>query len=115
MSNNVSTKKKHNTNNNDNRKSLIDSILEYESVVVFGGLGCAILGTIIMTGIFQAGSSQRDNILFNAAGAIFMGVGFIYIIITFMGSKLEVYGKQIDMGMIIYLAIVLFVMFVLGN
>ena len=115
MSNNVSTKKKYNTNNNDNRKSLIDSILEYESIVVFGGLGCAILGTIIMTGIFQAGSSQRDNILFNAAGAIFMGVGFIYIIITFMDSKLDVYGKQIDMGMIIYVAIVLFVMFVLGN
>jgi hypothetical protein len=116
MSNNVSTKKKHNNNNNnDKRKSLIDTILEYESLVVFGGFGCAILGTIIFTGIFQAGPAQRENLLFNAAGAIFMGVGFIYIIVTFMGSELEIYGKKIDIGMIIYVAIVLFVMFVLGN
>ena len=115
MSNTVSTKKKRNNNNTGNSKSLIDSILEYESIVIFGGLGCAIIGTIILTGIFQAGPPHRDSVLFNSAGALFMGVGFIYIIITFMGSEIEIYGKKIDIGMIIYVAIVLFVMFVLGG
>ncbi len=110
MSNTVSSSKSKN-----NSKSLIDSILEYESIVVFGGLVCAIIGTIILTGFFQAGPSQRASVVFNAAGALFMGAGFIYIIITFMGSELDIYGKKVDIGMIIYLAIVLFVMFVLGG
>ena len=113
MSNNVSTKKKH--NNSNNSKSLIDSILEYESVVIFGGLGCTVLGTIILTGMFQTGPEQRDYVLFNAAGAIFMGIGFIYIIFTFMGTRVNILGESIDIGMVIYVVIVLFVMFVLGN
>ena len=113
MSNNVSTKKKQNSIGNS--KSIIDVILEYEAIVIFGGLGCVILGTIILTGIFQTGPAQRDYVLFNAAGALCMGVGFIYLILKFMGTKVNILGESIDAGMIIYVAIVLFVMFVLGN
>ena len=115
MSNTVSNSKIKSKTNKSNSKSFIDSILEYESIVVFGGLGCAIIGTIILTGLFQAGPSQRSSIVFNAAGALFMGAGFIYIIITFMGSNIDIYGQKVDIGMLIYIAIVLFVMFVFGN
>ena len=40
---------------------------------------------------------------------------FIYLIITFMGSKVIILGQSVDVGMIVYIAIVLFVMFVLGG
>lgn len=104
-----------NSNSKDTSKSLIDILLEYESIVVFGGLGVAILGTIILTGMFQTGPSQRDNVLFNSAGALCMGVGFIYLIFSFMGSKVNIFGEPLDLGMLIYILIVLFIMFVLGN
>ena len=112
MSNNLSHRKNNIKNNN---KSLIDSILGYEYLIIFGGLACVILFTIILSGIFHGGSSQRDSIMFNAAGAILMGIGFVYVIVIFMGHNVTVYGSTFDVGMIIYVAIVLFVMFVFGN
>jgi len=98
-----------------NKASFLDWITQYESLVIFGGFGAAILVTIILTGIFQAGPSERTNLLYNAMGAFAMAGLFIYIIITFMGSQIIVFGQSFDVGMFVYIAIVLFVMFVLGN
>ena len=109
MSNAVSNSKSKNS------KSFLDLLLENESVVIFGGLGCAILLTIILTGMFQTGPAQREYVLFNSFGALLMGAGFIYLIITFMGAKVNILGATFDVGMFIYIIIVLFVMFVLGN
>jgi hypothetical protein len=109
MSNNVSLKK------SQQNMSLIDWITQYDSLVVFGGFGLAIVGVIVFTGIFQAGPGVRDNVLYNALGAIVMAIGFVYIIFKFMGNQVIILGNQVDIGMIIYVAIVLFVMFVLGN
>jgi hypothetical protein len=95
--------------------SFIELITQYESLVVFGGFGCAIILVIMLTGIFQAGPVVRDNVLYNAIGAMFMAFGFIYIIFAFMGKQVIILNEQVDVGMIIYVAIVLFVMFVLGN
>ena len=97
------------------KKSFIDWITEYESLVIFGGFGCAVVATIVLTGIFQAGPQVRDNLLYNAVGAIMMSVVFIYVIFSFMGSTFVILGKTVDVGMFIYIAIILFVMFVLGN
>jgi hypothetical protein len=114
--NNVTRKKqsRHN-NNNDGGGGLIDWITQYESLVIFGGLGCLIVITIVLTGMFEAGPIVRDNVLYNAIGAICMAIGFIYLIFQFMGDTVIILGNTIDMGMVIYIAIVLFVMFVLGN
>ena len=90
-------------------------ITEYDSLVVFGGFGIAIIITIILTGIFQAGPVVRDNVLYNTVGAFAMAGVFIYLIFAFMGSTIVILGQVIDIGMIIYIAIVLFVIFVLGN
>jgi len=57
----------------------------------------------------------RNNLLFNAAGAIAMGVGFVYIIFKFLGAKISLFTVPIDMGMLIYILIVLFVIFILGG
>ena len=109
MSNNVSLKK------SQQNMSLIDWITQYDSLVIFGGFGLAIMGIILFTGIFQAGPVVRKNVLYNALGAMVMAIGFIYIIFKFMGNQVIILGEQVDIGMIIYVAIVLFVMFVLGN
>ena len=95
--------------------SLIDWITEYDSLVIFGGFMIAILFTIIITGVFQAGPVVRDNLLYNAVGAMAMALGFIYIIFKCMGTTVVILGKTLDVGMLIYIAIVLFVMFVFGN
>ena len=109
MSNNVSLKK------SQQNMSLIDWITQYDSLVIFGGFGCAVVLVIILTGIFQAGPVVRSNMLYNSIGALGMAFGFIYVIFTFMGNQVIILGEQVDIGMILYVAIVLFVMFVLGN
>ena len=95
--------------------SFIDWITQYESLVVFGGFGIAIMAVIILNGMFQAGDPVRQNLLYNAMGAFALAVGFIYLIFSFMGSNVVIMGKTIDTGMIVYISIVLFVIFVLGN
>jgi hypothetical protein len=70
---------------------------------------------IVLTAFFQSGPTVRNNLFFNSAGAIGMGFMFIYIIFKFMGSKISLFGVKIDMGLTIYMLIVLFVIFVLGG
>ena len=98
-----------------NNGSFISWITQYESLVVFGGFGIAVMAAIILTGIFQAGPPIRANVLYNAFGAFALAAIFIYMIFNFMGSNVVILGKTIDTGMIIYVAIVVFVIFVMGN
>jgi hypothetical protein len=86
----------------------------YESLFLFGLLGVTIVAGIILTSIFEAGPSARSNLLFNAAGAIGIAVLFVYIIFKFLGDQIRIFGVKIDIGLIIYICIVLFVIFVLG-
>ena len=93
----------------------ISWISQYDSLVVFGGFSIAIIGTIIFTGLFHAGDSVRSNLLFNSICGLGMALLFIWLIFKFMGSQIVVFGKKIDVGMIIYVFIVLFVVFIFGN
>ena len=90
-------------------------ISQFDSLIVFGGFFVAIIGTIILAGLFQAGDTVRTNLLFNAAGAVGMAFMFIYVIFKFMGEKLVILGKPFDVGMVIYIAIIIFVMLIFGN
>jgi hypothetical protein len=103
------------SSNGGSNGGLIDWITQYDSLVVFGGLGLMVFLTVLYTGLFQAGPIVRTNVLFNAAMAIIMSGVLIWIIFHFMGAKLVIFGYPIDIGMIIYIAIVFFVMFILGN
>jgi hypothetical protein len=93
----------------------LNFITNYESLVIFGGFGFVFMITIIFTGVFQAGDVIRTNVLYNAFGALMMAFAFIYIIFNTMGSQLIILGTTIDAGMVIYVSIILFVMFVFGN
>ena len=97
------------------KASFLEWITNYESLVIFGGFGFVILITIILAGIFNAGPVVRDNVLYNAFGAFVMAGVFIYLIFTFMGSNFVFLGKTLDVGMIVYIGVVLFVIFVFGN
>ncbi len=108
MSSNTSLKSKVQPNT-------ISWISQYDSLVIFGGFSIAIIGTIIFTGVFHAGDSVRSNLLFNSICGLGMAVLFIWLIFKFMGSQIVVFGKTIDVGMIVYVAIVLFVVFIFGN
>lgn len=96
-------------------KGLIGWITQYDSLVVFGGLGIAVMGTIILTGLFQAGPIVRTNLLFNAVCGFGVAFLFIWLIFKFMGSQIVIMGKSFDVGMVVYIFIVCFVIFVMGN
>jgi len=93
----------------------ISWISQYDSLVIFGGFSIAIIGTIIFTGVFHAGDSVRSNLLFNSICGLGMTLLFIWLIFKFMGSQIVVFGKKIDVGMFVYISIVLFVVFIFGN
>jgi hypothetical protein len=95
--------------------SFIDFFTRNDSLVIFGGGIIAILIAIVFIGIFQAGSTVRNNVLFNLLGGLGMSILFIYLIFRFMGSSVNIMGKNIDMGMVVYIFIVLFIIFILGN
>ena len=95
--------------------SFLGWITQNDTVVVFGGFGIAIMGAITIIGMFQAGDPVRPNVLYNAFGALLMSFGFIYLIFKFMGQEVIIFDKTIDVGMIVYISIILFIIFVMGN
>jgi hypothetical protein len=56
-----------------------------------------------------------DHNVLEQQRAMAMAFGFIYIIFKCMGTTVVILGKSVDMGMLVYMSIVLFVMFVFGN
>ncbi len=95
--------------------SFLDWVTKYEALVIFGGFGLAMVASIIFIGMFQAGPIVRDNVLFNIVIAFAMSVGFVYLIFRFMGSKIVVFGYPLDIGLVVYIAIIMYVIFILGN
>ncbi len=96
-------------------KGLISWITQYDSLVIFGGFIILILATIILTGLFHAGPIIRTNLLFNAVGGLVMGFAFIWIILRFMGARIIILGRPFDVGMVVYIFVICFIMFILGN
>ena len=99
-------------NKND---SILSWLSQYDTLVVFGGFFITTIITIILTGLFHAGDSVRTNVLFNFICGFIMSFVFIWLIFKFMGSNIVFFGKTIDFGMIVYIFIVLFVVFIFGN
>ena len=60
-------------------------------------------------------STSDYNIIFNIVSAVILAVAFIYIAFKFMGASITVFGTKIDLGAIIYVFIVIFIIFVLGG
>ena len=102
-------------NKKNNNMSSSSWITQYDSLVIFGGFGIAILGTIVFTGLFHAGDTIRTNVLFNFICGFLMTILFIWLIFKYMGSEIVIFGKHFDIGMIVYIFIILFIIFVFGN
>ena len=98
------------TNNN-----FLDWITQYDSLVIFSIGFIAVIATIIVAGLFHSGDIVRKNILFNAICGLAMTCGFVWLIFKFMGSKFVIFGKTLDFGMLIYVCIILFIVFIFGN
>ena len=111
----IKNSSKRGSKNGDKDQGFIGWFTQHDAFVIFGGFGIIMVIVIILTGIFQAGPIVRSNTLYNAVGALCMAFGFIYAIFVFMGEEIIILGETVDIGMVIYIAIVLFVMFVMGN
>jgi hypothetical protein len=95
--------------------SFWDTVSDNAALFMFVVLLGIMFAGVVLTAFFQSGPTVRNNLFFNSAGAIGMGFMFIYIIFKFMGAKISLFGVKIDMGLTIYMLIVLFVIFVLGG
>lgn len=95
--------------------SALEVITNYDSLVIFSIFFISVIVIIILTGLFHSGPIIRTNILFNALGGIVMAVVFVWLIFKFMGNRINILGIQFDIGMIVYIFIVCFVIFVFGN
>lgn len=78
-------------------------------------ISLTIYAVIVLNGLFQQSSNIRDNILFSDLNSFMLGFIFIYVILKFMGEKMTILGKEIDVGLILYLGITIFVLFILGG
>ena len=84
-------------------------------LVIIVLISLAIYTVIVLNGLFQQSSNVRDNIIFSDLNSFLLGFLFIYVILKFMGEKMTVLGKEIDVGLILYLGITIFVLFILGG
>ena len=114
--NNLKNKNSKNSSSGDGSTGgFWDIISNNEGLFMFVLLIGTVIGAIILSGLFISGPTVRDNLLFNAAGAIGMGILFVYIIFKFLGAKIRLLGVTVDVGLTIYVLIVCFVIFVLGG
>jgi len=74
-----------------------------------------IIIALVAQTIYVNSADVRNNILFNSVGAIIVAIGFIILVFKFMGEYVTILGTQIDMGLILYIFIAIFVIFVLGG
>ena len=101
--------------NNSNFKSVINTLLKYDSFIAFGGIGVVILSAIMISVLYEQVDNMRSNVMFNNALAIGMGIFFIYLVFTFMGQNITIFQIKIDFGLILFLMLGLLIIFVFGG
>jgi hypothetical protein len=104
-------------NNNvkmNNNGGIFDYILKNEFLLLVFGFIAMVGVAVVVAVLYEKQPEDRESVAFTQFNLILLGLGFIYIIITFMGQTINILGKTFDMGMILYIAIVMFIMFMLG-
>jgi hypothetical protein len=116
---NINTYKSNMSNNkiSKNNKSggIFDFILRNEMLFIGIAFFAMIIISVIVAGMYQNVPEERQNVAFNQINLILLSLVFIYVIFTFMGQNIIIFGESFDMGMILYVAIVMFIMFILGG
>lgn len=99
---------------NSNKGGLFDFILQNEFLLLIIGFIILVGIAVVIAVLYEKQPEDRDNLAFTQFNLLLLGMCFVYIIITFMGQEIDFLGKKFDMGMLLYLAIVVFIMFMLG-
>lgn len=95
---------------------IFDFILKNEMLLIIIGFFALVMVAVIVAGLYQnQPGDDRDYVAFNQFNLILLSLCFVFIIFTFMNDKIVLFGKTFDMGMILYVAIVMFIMFILGG
>lgn len=101
--------------NSNSGGGIFDFILRNEMLFIGIAFFAMIIVSVIVAGMYQNVPEERQNVAFNQFNLILLSLVFIYIIMTFMGQNIEIFGESFDMGMLLYIAIVMFIMFILGG
>ena len=117
---NLKTYKSNMANNskigkNSNSGGIFDFILRNEMLLIGITFFAMIIVSVIVAGMYQNVPEERQNVAFNQFNLILLSLVFVYVIMTFMGQNIEIFSETFDMGMILYVAIVMFIMFILGG
>jgi len=117
---NLKTYKSNMANNskigkNSNSGGIFDFILRNEMLLIGIAFFAMIIVSVIVAGMYQNVPEERQNVAFNQFNLILLSLVFVYVIMTFMGQNIEIFSETFDMGMILYVAIVMFIMFILGG
>ena len=116
---NLKTYKSNMVNNkigkNSNSGGIINFFLKNEMLLIGTAFFAMILVSVIVAGMYQNVEEERQNVAFNQFNLIPLSMVFIYVIMTFMGQTIDLFGETFDMGMLLYVAIVMFIMFILGG
>jgi hypothetical protein len=105
---------KINSMKNSNNDGLFDFILKNEFLLLVIGFIILVGIAVVVAVLYEKQPEDRENLAFTQFNLLLLGMCFVYIIITFMGQEIDFLGKTFDMGMLLYLAIVVFIMFMLG-
>ena len=91
------------------------TLQNYPSLFIFLLFTAIIIFAIIITVLFEQSSSIRNNVLFNNGFAILAAIFFAYIIFKFMDQKITIFQYSIDIGLILFLTIGIFIIFIIGD
>ena len=95
-----------------NSGGLIDYILRNEFLVISLGFIFMIAISVIVSALYQKEPDKRDSLVFRQVFTIILALMFVYIILSFMGETIVIFGETINMGLLLYIAICLFIMFI---
>ena len=97
-----------------NESGFFDFILKNEFLLIALGFIAMIIASVVVAGLYQNVPEERQFVAFNQFNMILLALGFVFLILKFMNEKIDLFGKTFDMGMLLYIAVVMFVMFILG-
>lgn len=97
------------------KTGFLDYISNYESLVIFIGFSLVIIVAIVVSVLYQQVDNVRTSVVFNNINAVFLGLIFMYVTYVFMDEKFKIFGISIDMGLLLFLSMAVFIIFVLGD
>ena len=105
----------NNKTSNSYFANIVNWLFKYDYLFIFFGFGIIMIAAILFTVIYEEADNMRHYVLFNNILAVVVGIFFIYLVFTFMGQNISLFGFNIDFGLILFLCMGIFIIFVLGD